>query len=184
MGTTSNQRIKIGIQEDEIGTIEEAAFNIIRLRTVPAMPKVHKIMRDLHKYCDNHQGKKEILEIPKKVDPLLPDEEQFNDSEQQQPLSREEVDVKWSAKNIEPITFHLKRAEKNLTSKKVRETPIELLDVALKKLTHDDMDLSAISINDYDKARELIVDIRKEAIQLEHEIYDQKKNLGDLVGNG
>ena len=88
-----NQRIKIGIQEDEIGTIEEAAFNIIRLRTVPAMPKVHKIMRDLHKYCDNHQGKKEILEIPKKVDPLLPDEEQFNDSEQQQPLSREEVDV-------------------------------------------------------------------------------------------
>ena len=179
-----NQRIKFGIQDDEIGAIEEAAFNIIRLRTVPAMPKVHKIMMDLHKYCGNHQGKKEILEIHKNVDPLLPIEEQFKDLGQQEPLSREEVDARWSSKNKETIIFHLKRAEKNLTSKKVRETPIELLDAALKKLTHDDMELSAIAIHDYRKARDLIVAIREEVKQLEHEIYDQKKNLDALVGKG
>jgi len=40
------QRIELGIEEDEIGSIEEAAFDIIRLRTVPDMPKVHVIMRD------------------------------------------------------------------------------------------------------------------------------------------
>ena len=143
--------IENGIQDDEIGDIEEAAFDIIRLRIVPGMPKVkvHDIMRDLHRYCSNSDSKKEILEIPKKVKPSIPIKEQFNDPEQQIPLSREEVDAKWSSSNQQTIAFHLNRASQNLTSQKGRETPISLLDAALKKLRHDDMDLSAISTKDY-----------------------------------
>ena len=179
-----NFRMNNGLQEDEIGTIEEAAFDIIRLRTVPDMPKVHSIMRELHRYCSNRESKKEILQIPKKVKPLLPIEEQFTDPEQQQPLSREQVDEKWASKNIEPITFHIKRAQTNWSSQKEKETPIELLEAALKKLTHDDMDLAAISTKDYDKARQLASEIHKEAKDLEKKIYRQKKNLKELTNKG
>ena len=45
----SNYRIENGIQEEEIGDIEAAAFSIIRLRNIPDMPKAHQIMRDLPK---------------------------------------------------------------------------------------------------------------------------------------
>jgi len=52
------RRIEYGIEEDEIGSIEEAAFDIIRLRAVPDMPKAHVIMRDLPKYCRTKEGKR------------------------------------------------------------------------------------------------------------------------------
>lgn len=48
--SSAKRRIELGIEEDEIGSIEEAAFDIIRLRTIPDMPKVHMIMRELPKY--------------------------------------------------------------------------------------------------------------------------------------
>ena len=84
------RRIELGIEEDEIGEIEEAAFDIIRLRTVPDMPKVHIIMRDLYKYCRTEEGKKAIKNIVDEVDPVLPPEEKKE-------LSLEEVDAMWAA---------------------------------------------------------------------------------------
>lgn len=73
-GCFSNPKklIELGIEEEEIGAIEEAAFDIIRLRTVPDMPKVHVIMRDLPKYCRTKEGKKEIAKIADEVEPVLP----------------------------------------------------------------------------------------------------------------
>ena len=120
--------IESGIDEDEIGLVEEAAFDIIRLRTVPDMPKVHYIMRELHKYCSNPESKKEILKIPDKVKPVLPIEDQYEDSEQQIPLPREDIDAKWSSENIQSITYHLKRAWQDWAMQKEQETPIGLLD--------------------------------------------------------
>jgi len=173
-------RIANRVDEDEIGEIEEAAFDIIRLRQVPDMPKVHTIMRDLHKYCADRESRKEILNIPNKVEPVLPVEEQFADPEQQRPLSRRDIDAKWAAKNKQAITFHLKRASKHYAAKKEKETPIGLLDAALKKLRHTDMDLSAIKVSDYKKARELIKAIQNEAHDLEKQIYQQQKKLKKL----
>lgn len=175
--------IENGIDEDEIGLIEEAAFDIIRLRNVPDMPKVHYIMRELHKCCGNPESKKEILKIPDEVEPVLPIEDQYEDSEQKIPLSREDIDAKWSSENIQSITFHLKRAWQNWASQKEQETPIDLLDAALKKLRHKDMDLTSISVGDYDKARELIKEIQEEANELENKIYQQKKKLKKLARN-
>ena len=171
------------IDEDEIGEIEEAAFNIIRLRTVPAMPKVHQVMRSLPKYCGTSEGKKEILRIAEKVEPILPINEQFQDPEETIPLTREEIDTKWSAKYVEPITFHLKRASKNYERQKEKETPLSLLDAALKKLTHKDMDISSMSMNDFKTARELTVQIQRAAHGLEGEIYSFQKKLKKIAGN-
>ena len=87
------RRIELGIEDDEIGEIEEAAFDIIRLRTVPDMPKVHVIMRDLHKYCSTEEGKKAIKKIVDEVDPGLPPEKIKG-------LSLEEADARWAAKGL------------------------------------------------------------------------------------
>lgn len=179
--TNKNYQIEYGIEEEDIGDIEEAAFDIVRLRNVPDMPKVHTIMRDLHKYCSSKDGRKEIFSIPNKVDPLLPTEECFEDDEQKEPLSGKDIDAKWAAKFKEPITFHLKRASQNYQSQKEKETPIGLLDAALKKLKHKDMDIAAISVFDYDKAQQLTRDIQSEAQSIESAVYHQKKNLKKLT---
>lgn len=181
--SSERYRLEKNIEEEEIGEIEEAAFDIIRLRNVPDMPKVHQIMRDLHRYCSNHDAKKELLKIPNKVSPTLPMEEQLENTDERKPLSREDVDAKWEAKNKEPITFHLKRAQQHWNSQREKETAIGLLEAALKKLRHENMDLSQISAEDYKKARELTKDIQDEANALEKKIYDMQKKLKRLVKN-
>ncbi|MDE0412267.1 MAG: hypothetical protein OXI37_08660, partial [Gammaproteobacteria bacterium] len=66
-------------------------------------------------------------------------------------------------------------------SQKEKETAIDLLEVALKKLRHENMDLSLIATKDHKKARELTKDIQEEAKALEKEIYDMQKKLRRLV---
>jgi len=81
--------IEYGIEEDEIGAIEEAAFDIIRLRIIPDMPKVHVIMRDLPKYCRTKEGKKAIKKIADNVEPVLSTEECFGDDGKELLLTRQ-----------------------------------------------------------------------------------------------
>ena len=170
--------IEYGIEEDEIGAIEEAAFDIIRLRTIPDMPKVHQIMRELPKYCRIREGKKEILKIAEKVDPVLPWEEcQGADGK---PLALADVDARWMAKNRQAIIYHTKKASQAYESHKEKETPLGLLEAAYKKLTHEDMDVNAIAVADFGKARELAARVKTRASELEGEIYHCEKDAKDL----
>lgn len=171
--------IEYGIEEDEIGAIEEAAFDIIRLRAVPDMPKVHVIMRDLPKYCRTKEGKKAIKKIADEVDPVLPPEECVDDHGEH--LSIDKVDAKWAAGNKRPIIYNVKKASRNHETLKEKETPLDLLEAALKKLTHDDMDLSAIGIGDFEKARKLAAKIQTRANELESQIYRHEKQLKKLA---
>ena len=171
--------LEYGIEEDEIGVIEEAAFDIIRLRTVPDMPKAHVIMRDLPKYCRTKEGKKAIKKMADEVEPVLPSEECVSDDGD--PLSIPELDAKWAAKNMRPITHNLRKASIIHQTRKDKETPIELLKAAYRKLTHDDMDLSAINIGDHSKALKLAAKIKKKADELESQIYHFEKELKKLV---
>ena len=171
--------IEYGIEEDEIGAIEEAAFDIIRLRVVPDLPKVHKIMRDLPKYCGTKDGKKAIKKIAEEVDPVLPAEDCISD--EGNPLSIEDIDAKWAAQNMRPIIHNTKKAVRDHEGLKEKETPLGLLEAALKKLTHRDMDLSTIKIEDFEKARKLTAKIQDEANRLESKIYHQEKDLKKLA---
>ena len=173
------RRIEFGIEDDEIGVIEEAAFDIIRLRAVPGMPKVHVIMRELPKYCRTKDGKRAVKKIAEEVDPMLPREELFDANDE--PLSLEEVDDKWAARNKEHVTYNLSKAVRSHEHLKDRETPIGLLEAALKKLIHDDMDLTTIRTEDYGKARALAADIQKEANALERQIYSHQKQFKKLL---
>ena len=169
-----------GTLPDEIGQIEEATFDIIRLRTVPDMPKLHMIMRDLPKYCRTKEGKKEILKIANEVEPVLPGNECLDNRDK--PLTIPEIDAKWAAKNKQAITYHLKKAWKRHETEKEKETPLGLLQAAYKKLTHDDMDVRSLAVIDFKKARELAVAIRDRADELESAIYHQEKDYKKLVG--
>lgn len=174
-------RIEYGIEEDDIGAIEEAAFDVIRLRTVPDMPKVHVIMRNLPKYCRTKEGKKAITEIAEEVDPVLPPEECID--EQGRHLSIEEVDAKWASRNKRTIIYNIKKASTSYERLREKETPLDLLEAAYKKLVHDDMDLSAILIDDLPRARELAANIQVRANELESQIYHYQKNFKKLTRN-
>ena len=173
-----NRRIALDIDEEDIGTFEEAAFNIIRLRLVPDMPKVHTVMRNLPKYLDTKEGKKAIKKITDDVDPVLPKEECYDDKGNA--LSYDEIDEKWVAKNKQSITYNLKKSAQEYESKREKETPLQLLEIAYQKLTHDNMDMKAILIDDQDKARKLAVKIKKRAEDLEKEIYQFQKEQKKL----
>lgn len=173
-----NRRIALDIDEEDIGTFEEAAFNIIRLRLVPDMPKVHTIMRNLPKFLDTKEGKKAIKKLTDDVDPVLPKEECYDDKGDA--LSYEEIDEKWVAKNKQSITYNLKKSAQEYESKREKETPLQLLEVAYQKLTHDNMDMTAILINDQDRARKLAVKIKNRAEDIEKEIYQFQKEQKKL----
>ena len=179
---SEKKRIEYGIQEEEIGEIEEAAFNIIRLRQLPDMPKAHMIMRSLAKYCRTRDGKREIKTITRKVEPRLSETECVDESGH--PLERVAVDAKWVAKNKQAIVYHLKKAVRSHEVLAEKETPLTLLEAAHKKLIHKDMDLSTIKVGDFDKARNLATRIQRRASELESEIYQSKKNFKRLTNQG
>ena len=179
---SERKRLEYGIQEEEIGEIEEAAFNIIRLRHLPDMPKAHMIMRSLAKYCRTRDGKREIKTIARKVEPLLSETECVDESGQ--PLERVAVDAKWAAKNKQEIVYRLKKAVRSHEARAEKETPLTLLEAADKKLNHRDMDLSMISVGDFGKARKLATRIQERASKLESEIYQLKKNFQKLTNQG
>ncbi len=172
------RRMEIGIKEEEIGELEAAAFDIIRLRTVPDMPKVHKIMRDYSKLCRTEEGKQAIKRIVAEVAPVLPPEECVD--EEGEELSIEEIDAKWEAKYRRPIIYNLKKASQSHQHLKEKETPIELLEEAHRKLTHDNMDLSAIDNRDLRRAREIIGRIIRAGKTLESDIFQYTKNMKRL----
>ena len=166
-------RNKNNIKDDEIGDIETAAFNIIRLRTVPEK-KLHKVMRDLPKYCSNKESKEHIIKISQNVKPALSPDECIDENGALLPL--ENIEAKWKAANRETIIHPLMGAFKHYESGVEKETPLALLVAAYKKLTHPNMKIASLHSSDYKKARDHVVKIGKKVKEIESEIYDQKKN--------
>jgi predicted RNA-binding protein with PIN domain len=165
-------RIKLGIHEDEIGSIEDAAFKIIRMREFPNMSKVHKIMRDLPKWLTNDYSKKELLKL-KEVNMELPREDKFdnNGNEYKEP----EIDKIWGKKNATTIVRQVKEAKYGFEYTKEKETPIDLLEAALKKLTHANLKPNEVGISDYSKAMRIARAIQERANELENEFYSCQK---------
>jgi hypothetical protein len=171
-------RIEKGIEESDVGAIEDAAFKIIRLRDLRGLPKVHKVMRDLPKLIGRPEGRKEILKVSDEVDFSLSKDEYKNDSGD--PLSIEEVDEKWAEHNQRAIIHRVKKAIEYHDASSEKETPLTLLDAALKKLTHEKMKVDSIALKDLPQARQLTAEIQKNAKQIDGEIYHYQKELHDL----
>lgn len=174
-----NKQVELGLDEDDVGTIQEAAYDIIRLRTIPDMPKVHQIMRDLPKYCRTADGRKNILKIAEKVEPCIPADERFD--AQGNPLEPKQIDAKWAADNREYIIYHTKQASRAHEDKKEKEGPLDLLEAAYKKLTHPKMDITAIGVGDMKTAHEWTVKVQDAAHEIEKQLYHHGKDLKKLI---
>lgn len=172
-------QIENAIDDEDIGTIEEAAFKMIRLRTLKGLPKIHQIMRVLPKMCALKESRKQIFGIANEVDSLLPQDEQFDG--EGKALSPEDVDKKWAHHHQQKLIMLTKKALDFVESSKEKETPLMLLDAALKKLTHENFSVENIPHAQYPEARKLAADIQKTAKDIEHQIYDNDKKLKDFA---
>ena len=96
-------------------------------------------------------------------------------------MSVEQNDRKWVEEAQRGILHHLKKALEYQASHQDKETPLTLLDAALRKLNHDDMRVAAMVVSDYGKARQLASDIQKRAKEIEGEVYHAQKDYNSLA---
>lgn len=166
--------VEMGIEEDEVGKIEDAAFKIIRKREIPTLGKVHQIMRSFPKWLTNSEIKDELLKISE-IDNDLPQEESVDKDGIE--LDPRIIDKIWGGKHETEITKHIKVAKGLYDYNHLTETPLTLLEAALKKLNHEKMELQSIQASDQDKAKILINGIREKIKNIEHEFYQLGKRL-------
>lgn len=140
------------------------------------MPKVHKIMRVLPKWLENKDAKEELFKLLD-IDFKLPPEDCFDDEGKE--IDERLKDKRWSAKHSSILINQVKKAKRLYDKDKEKETPITLLEAALKKLEHENMVPEAIDINYHKYAMDLAKKIKETADQLETRFYrfmkDQKK---------
>lgn len=172
------QLINLGIEEDETGDVEEIAFKIIRKREFPGLPKVHKIMRDLPKWLKNPEAKKELFKLLD-IDLELPDDECFD--EEGREYDERKKDQIWNGKHQELLIRQVKRAQHLFDHEKERETPLDLLEDALKKLNHEKMDPQAVKIEDLTKAMKLACAVKDAANELESTFYHLEKRKDKFI---
>jgi hypothetical protein len=172
-----NKRIKMGIDENEIGDIEEIAFKIIRKREFPELPKVHMLMRQLPKMLENKHAKKalvKLLDIELELEP----EECFDENGNEK--DEKEKDLVWGQKNASVLINHVKKAKRIIDNEKERETSLTLLEASLAKLEHENMEPEAVDISDLKKAMNLAKEIKETANDLESQFYHLQKTLKKL----
>ena len=170
--------VEKGVDEEDVGGLEDAVFKTIKLRHLRGLPKVHMVMRQLPKLCGYKESRKELLKISDEVDPILPTKECYDDKGN--PLSFNKIDEKWAVHHQQSIIHHLKKALDYQESRLEKETPITLLEAAHRKLTHENMSVANMMLADYPRARQLTADIRKRANEIEAEIYHFKKEMESL----
>jgi len=166
------------VDEDDIGEIEAAAFKMIKLRTLKGLPKIHYVMRELPKICALKDSRKEILKIANEVEASLSKEDCLD--RDGNPLKLEDIDAKWAQRHQQTLIHHTKRALDYVETSHEKETPLVLLEQALKKLTHENFESEKIGSSDWEKARELAVEIQKRAKDIEHDIYNFQKSIREL----
>ncbi len=144
-------RAEHDVHEDNIGALEEAAFDIIRVRTLQGFPKVHQIMRHLPRYWADRTARKEMLRIADEVEPALTPED-CNDKAGV-PLPLHDVDAKWALQAQQAVLHRLKKATDIIDAVEEKEGPLALLEAAVKKLSHPNLEVDKILVAEFPGAQ-------------------------------
>lgn len=172
--------VEMGIEEDEVGRIEDAAFKVIRKREIPGIgKKVHAIMREFPKLLADEDAKRAILKLSE-IDSRLPSKERFDKKGEE--IDPRTLDKIWGEKHASEITRHLKKAIDIYGYTLKAETPLTLLEAALKKLSHEKMELKSIQPSDAERALIFLRSIRKKIQELETALYHIQKDLKKKKG--
>jgi len=153
-------RIKLEVEEDEVGEIEDVAFKIIRQKDFKGFMKAHVVMRKFPLILVNKQAKKELMKIATGTVDLTSTEIKECNGDIKL------IDNRWAKKNEDLIIGKVKKAIHIIEHEKETETPLTLLIDALKKLNHDNMipkNLDPFKI--------------EEAININREIQDRAASL-------
>lgn len=168
-----NKRIRMGIDENEIGDIEEIAFKIIRKREFPDLPKVHMLMRQLPKMLENKHSKKELDKLLDIELELHPEDCFDSDGNEYDEKTKDNI---WGQKNASVLINQVKKAKRIIDYEKERETSLTLLEAALSKLEHEKMDPEAVELVDLKKAMNLAKEVKETADDLESQFFHLQKN--------
>lgn len=148
------------IDENEIGLIKAAAFNIIKLRDHESVDqRTHKLMSRMLKWVE--VDKKEVLKIGRIEDPyesLADPDERFN---------------KWNDDFNEQIVNSIKKLDNLSERKKEQESAINRLEDILQKLNHEELNfvqLKRMQKNDI-----------PEALRISNSIQTSVKGLVDFL---
>ncbi|MBC8147416.1 MAG: ParB N-terminal domain-containing protein [Bacteroidetes bacterium] len=172
--TVEKNRIKMfGIDESEIGNIEEIAFKLIRKREFRDLPKVHQLMRELPKLIKNPHSKKELYNLLNIEFELYPEESFDTDGNEYEEKEKDRI---WGKKHESSFLHRVKKAKQYVDYEKERESSITLLEAALAKLEHENMEPEAVEIVDLKKAMNLSKEIKETADELESQFYHLQKN--------
>lgn len=171
-------RIKLGLEEEDIGKVEDVAFKIIRKRSIKDLPKLHMIIRILFKYISHEDSKKELFKLIK-IKNDISESERYDKNGNE--LEERDIDRIWGKKYEEMIIRHMKNAKHYYDHKKIKETPIQLLEASLNKLNHDDMDPNAVEISEIPKALKICNEIKKRANELGNKFFKHQKQLKKIT---
>lgn len=173
-------RVKLGINENEIGKIEDIAFKIIRKREFKGLPKAHEIIRSLPKILSNKDAKKELFKLSK-IELDLTEEESIDRNGNEYDVRTK--DLIWGKKHEQNLQWHVKKAKEIWEGKKESEEPLDLLNAALRKLCHENMLAEKVSSEDITKAKKMTSQIVKLAKDLEAEFYYIEKKMKKGIQN-
>ena len=172
----TNERWRIGanISEDEIGNIEDASFKLIRKREVKALRrKLHDIVRDFKKLYIIPAAKKQLLALGSSVDNKIINEDKYDKDGNENTLK--EIDNSWSSRYEKTFNYHISNAYSHLDEQRESDTPILLLESALKKLNHYNMNIENIKPEERLKGMQLTEQIRDRADELKSLLWDTVK---------
>ena len=163
----NNFLVKNKIDPIDVGQIQSAVFNIIKLKNHGDIEKRHnELIRQIPKYIKNN--KNDILRIGK-IDHLNPDP---NTEDQ------DENDRAWDQNEAIEVLNILKKCKNELERKEDQQGPIDRLEEIIKKLKHKDLDQKQIERIPYSNiltANELATEIQNLAKRIASDFYDLKK---------
>ncbi len=185
-GTLENKAklVDLKIKDSEVGKIENAVFKIIRKRNLnskdleSSLGKVHELIRKLPKYVKNQESKRHILKIAEEAGEDIPESMKYDKDGKK--YDERDIDEKWGQLYKKEIVGNLIQAYKYVVNQEERDKPLELLEDALKKLRHDNLDVSTMDTNYYEKAMSLTKEISAEADRIYTDIDHARYNLKKL----
>ncbi|GET23121.1 hypothetical protein [Prolixibacter denitrificans] len=163
------QRRKARIAKEDIGKIKDVAFKLIRKRELGDLGSLYTVIRNLKKYVSNSDAKKNLFNIVKDVDIKIPAELKINTKSKEEITKRDEDKV-WGNHFKHEILSNLHKAHRVVYLKDEHDRPLDLLNQALKKLEHDNLDIKNITIDDINEAIEVVTRVRDKAEELRAEM--------------
>ena len=167
-------RIKLGVEEDEVGEVEDVAFKIIRQKDFKGFIKTHMVMRKIPTILMNRDAKKELIKIGKNTLELTKSE--MGDCNGDLKL----IDNRWANKNATLIIGRVKEAVNRIDRGKELENTLMLLVEALKKLNHEKMDPDTLETFKLDEALKTAKEIQSRSHELEKEFWERKEKYKKL----